>query len=174
MGSRPSRWWRKAEIMRAALVCLSSAIFFSCSRSVDTVSMSIKAVPDTVTLIRNPDQVLFRVSAIMRNADSRALVVSECGPLAQREISGDWVTIFMPICLASPEWILMPGDSAVIPAVIYGYMAPNTGPRLDPRMVAGRYRLLFGVALADKSRRITDVLPIDQRASSVFFVKDAP
>lgn len=156
-----------------ALVCLTVAPFLSCARSADIVSLTIKAVPDTVTLNRTSGEVFFRVSAIMRNADSRALVVSDCGPLAQREIKGGWVTVFMPICMGAPPWMLMPGDSAVIPAWVYGFTTPNTGPRLDPRMVEGRYRLLFGVSLADKSRGSGESLPIDQTTSSVFVVKDS-
>lgn len=158
----------------SALGCLLLFAFSSCAQNLETVAITIKAVPDTVTLIRNPDAAFFRISAIMRNVANRPLVVADCGPSAQRAINGEWVTIFMPVCLGSAQWVLSPGDSAVIPALVYGYTAPNTEPHLDPRMVAGRYRLLFGIALADRSRGVTDLLPIDRRTSSVFFVKEGP
>lgn len=154
------------------LMCAITLSAHSCARTRNSIALTITPVEDTVRLVRTPEVVYFRVSAVLRNADTRTLLVGECGPLAQREISGAWITVYRPICVGHSHWSLLPGDSAVIAASVSGFTAPNTGPQLDPRMVAGRYRLLFSIASVDKSGTIAAAVPTDVAASSPFVVED--
>ena len=170
MGARSTR----RCLSTLGLACLGGGVSAACASSADRVAVSITTVQDTVSLVRNPDAAFFRISALMRNTKGNALVISGCAPSAQREIDSQWVTVFLPFCFGSDQLILMPGDSVVIPVFIYGYTAANTGPHLDPRMIAGRYRLLFGVSPWNQSGTVTGPARSEQVASSPFFVKEGP
>jgi hypothetical protein len=155
------------------LISVTVASSVSCSLGSDRVLLTITTVEDTVQLVRNSEAAVFHVSAIMRNRDTRRVGGSDCGPSAQREIDGAWVTVYTPYCLGgSSGWALLPGDSLVMPVTVYGYTLPNTGPPLDPRMVSGRYRLLFGVSAAGQGGLMSGSTPVDRAASTPFFVKE--
>jgi hypothetical protein len=122
-------------------------------------------------LRRTPMATSFTVTAIARNDDSRPLLVAMCGTEAQRDIDGTWTTLFSPACPSEGLTPVAPGDSVVVPVEVAGYSpAFHTYPVLDPRMGPGRYRVVFGVFLADQQspRRLT----VGQaQASTPFIVK---
>jgi hypothetical protein len=130
----------------------------------------VRTVEDTVMLQQSPSASYFTVTAIARNDDSRLLEVALCGMEAQRDIDGIWTTVFTPACTSSALTPLASGDSVVVPVNVVGYTAPNIYPPLDPRMGPGRYRLLFGVFLADSGAPTGS--PVGQaQASAPFIVK---
>jgi hypothetical protein len=122
-------------------------------------------------LRRNPMVTSFTVTAIARNDDSRPLLVAMCGTQAQRDIDGTWTTLFTPVCTSQGLNKVAPGDSVAVPVPVYGYgPAFHTYPVLDPRMGPGRYRVVFGVYLADPQspRRL---IVGQAQASTPFIVK---
>jgi hypothetical protein len=132
--------------------------------------VAIRTVEDTVVLQRSAQGVAFRVTAIVRNEDSRLIQVAMCGMAAQREIEGVWTTVFTPFCASSAVTSLASGDSVVVPVGVFGYTTPNDLPKLDPRMGPGRYRLLFGVGSSDPLGP-TGSLVGQVQASTSFIVK---
>jgi hypothetical protein len=112
----------------------------------------IQAVQDTVPFYQLPKQASFAVTTIVHNDDHQRLFVALCGMEAQREIDGNWTTVFMPACPSNGLTPLEPGDSIVVPVRITAY-TDNTFPQLDPRMKPGRYRILFGVFNGDPEGR---------------------
>jgi hypothetical protein len=131
---------------------LLAAFFVSgCGPNSDSLPLhlAVRTVEDTVMLQRVSDATFFNVTAIARNDDSRPLRVELCTVEAQRDIDGTWTTVFTPACLSSGGAPLASGDSVVVPVNVFGSTVPNIYPLLDPRMVPGRYRLLFGVGLGD-------------------------
>jgi len=112
--------------------------------------LAVRTAEDTVSMRQAVDAIGFNVTAIVRNDDSRVVHVALCNFEAQRDIDGTWTTVFMPACFSAGFRPLAPGDSVVIPVRVVGYTNSHTYPTLDPRMVPGRYRLLFGVALGDE------------------------
>jgi hypothetical protein len=125
-----------------------------------------------VVLHRDPGRTAFKVTAILRNKASRSLIVEMCGTGAERQIDGNWVTVFTPFCASNGLRRLQAGDSVVIPVEVFGYTARNMGPRLDPRMGPGRYRLGFGIGFDDAVE--WDRVPPSMRAvaSPPFIVRD--
>lgn len=161
--------------LRAALACLVSLDLASCASRPTPLLVTIRTVEDTVLLRRNPEVTFLKVTAVIRNQDLTQVYLSHCGPAAQREIDGNWVTVYAgPFCLGSGFFRVGQGDSAILPVEIVGYTTPHTGPRLDPRMTAGRYRLIFGVGLTDPWKR--EPMPdgsVYQVFSSPFIVRDS-
>lgn len=119
------------------------------SATLTPLNLTISTVEDTVVMQRNPNGAYFNVTAIVRNDDTRPLVVETCLTPVQRELNKIWTTVFTPNCLSSGLTPLAAGDSVVLPVKAFGYTMPNTFPALDPRMEPGRYRLLLGVRLDD-------------------------
>ncbi len=132
--------------------------------------VAIRTIEDTVILRRSPQLTSFSVTAIARNVDSRPLQVTLCRIDAQRDIAGTWTTVFTPFCASSGEATLFPGDSVVVPVEVFGYTGLNRVPALDPRMIAGRYRLFFGVGLFDPTAP-TASSAVQGEGSTPFIVK---
>jgi hypothetical protein len=134
------------------------------------LNVAVRTLEDTVTFFQSPQQSSFAVTAIARNHDSRPLYIALCGMTAQRDIGGTWTTVFTPACMSNGLTPLAPGDSVVVPVSVFGYSGLNRMPRLDPRMVPGRYRVLFGVFSGDPEREPHSTIG-EARASNAFGVK---
>jgi hypothetical protein len=115
------------------------------------LNLMVSTVEDTVVMQRSPNGAYFNVTAIVRNDDTRSLVVETCLTPVQRELNGVWTTVFTPNCLSEGLSPLAAGDSVVLPVRAFGYTKPNSFPALDPRMEPGRYRLLLGVRPGDST-----------------------
>ena len=115
----------------------------ACATNKLSRALSISTLEDTVAFQHDPDKTSFAVTAVVRNDDSRPLYVYRCGTFAQREIDGVWTTVFTPFCIANDPSEVVPGDSVVVPIQVFGFSSPNMLPRLDSRMVPGRFRLVF-------------------------------
>jgi hypothetical protein len=88
-------------------------------------------------------------------------------------MEGEWVTLYAPICFLTNSAVrVLPGDSAIVATNVVGYTDANTYPRLDPRMVAGTYRLLFAVTLAEPSMGVTSAADLYRLPSQTFTVND--
>jgi hypothetical protein len=109
-------------------------------------TLVIRSVRDSVRLQRTPEMTSFTVDLTIRNRGSRAIIVGGCGPEAQREIKGQWQTVWSPVCVSEQASLLAPGDSLTSSITIAGFTKPGIEPPLDPRMTAGTYRLRFGVS----------------------------
>jgi hypothetical protein len=144
---RKKRWYRSLFGLLGSL----AAAACSSSSNLSPLDLRVKTVEDTVVLQVTPGGSYFKVTAIVLNADTRTLDVETCLTPAQREIDGVWTTIFAPNCFSSAIVPLGGGDSVVVPVQAIGFTKPNTFPHLDPRMVPGRYRLLFGVGLGNSA-----------------------
>jgi hypothetical protein len=131
-------------------------VFFGCflaaacgsGSNLTPLNLSVATVEDTVVLHQAPGAAYFNVTAILRNGDTRSLVVELCLIPAQREIGGVWTTVFSPNCLLDGKTPLAADDSLNFPVQV-GYTLSGLYPPLDPRMGPGRYRLLFGVRSGD-------------------------
>lgn len=105
----------------------------------------IRTLRDTVSLEVTPTATSFRTSALITNVGSLIIAVNACGPEAQRQINSTWTTVFVPECNNAIFRSIPRGDSAFFPMLIIGETEPHRHLKLDPRMVAGRYRLAFGI-----------------------------
>jgi hypothetical protein len=137
-------WW-----VISALAALLADGCGSSSQSSPPLQIAVRTVEDTAVLQRTAEETAFTVTAIVRNDDTRLAQVALCGMQAQRDINSVWTTVFTPWCSSSALRSLASGDSIIVPVDVFGYTLPNRIPALDPRMVPGRYRLLFGVGLGD-------------------------
>lgn len=136
--------------MTTAFLLMSTVVLIgSGCNGIGAPKVVVRSAQDTVVLHRNPDGVYFNVSAVVRSEDSRPLYIYGCRFEAQREISGVWTTLFMPACMADPTLVLAPGDSVQRELRIAGFTSGRMYPPLDPRMVSGRYRVVFGVTDMD-------------------------
>jgi hypothetical protein len=65
-----------------------------------------------------------------------------------------------------------PGDSLTVGAGFVGSTLPNSFPPVDPRVVAGVYRLVFDVAfkMDPKTWEMRDYPRSDQRSSAPFIL----
>lgn len=161
---------------RAGLLLLYSVASGSvgCAATTALNSFTIRIVEDTVRLTRSPQGASFHVTAVIRNDADRLLYWSLCAPYAQREISGSWQTVWVPVCLeAGTAPSIAPGDSATVPVRASAFTSPTTFPRLDPRMSAGQYRLVFDVGFDINSSGAVTSLPVERRASSTFVVVES-
>lgn len=130
----------------------------------------IRGLEDTVALQQTPEETAFTITVSVRNDDARVALVALCGMQAQRNIDGVWTTVFTPWCSSSAIRTLAPRDSVVVPVDVIAYTLPNRVPALDRRMIAGRYRLVFGVGVDDPTVISGSTLQGAQ-ASAEFFVK---
>jgi hypothetical protein len=111
----------------------------------------------------------FSVPVVISNNDSRALYVGGCGPSAERDIGGQWTTVFSPACIGDQVWKVDAGDSIVIPVTLYGYTADAMLPRVDvDKAQAGVYRLIFYVDTQDPTGTSTSPSQTQKVASEPF------
>lgn len=109
-------------------------------------TLLIRSARDSVRLQRTAEMTSFAVDVIIRNRGSRPMIVGGCGPEAQREINGQWQTVWSPVCVSEQASLIAPGDSLTGTLTVAGFTKPGIEPPLDPRMTAGTYRLRFGVS----------------------------
>ncbi len=129
-----------------------SALIFGCARNHVAKELDatvIRLVRDSVPLQRTADKVSFTVNVIIRNGGATSIDVGGCGPEAQREINGEWQTVWSPVCISRQSSLIAPSDSLIQPLTVAGFTKPGIEPQLDPRMTAGKYRLRFGVTYFD-------------------------
>lgn len=105
----------------------------------------VRVVEDSVPMQQIPPVVSFHVTVVIRNEGLQPVVFGGCGPEAQRYIGGRWETVWSPMCLMPAQTPLSPGDSLTLPITVAASSGINIQPFLDPRMIAGTYRLRFGV-----------------------------
>ncbi|MBC7788359.1 MAG: hypothetical protein H7Z74_00320 [Anaerolineae bacterium] len=135
--------------------------------------LTITTREESVVFQRSSEVTSFEVTAVLRNDDARTLYVDSCFGETQREIDGVWTTVYLPFCLGATDMTIKPGDSVVLPITVRAFTTtPPTQPTLDPRMGAGRYRLLFGVDLKDPKQGPTDLNERIAVPSSTFMVID--
>ena len=130
----------------------------------------VRTDEDTVSMRQLIGATGFEVTAIVRNDDSRVVQVALCNFGAQRDIDGTWTTLYWPSCFSPGFRSLAPGDSVVRPVLVVGYTDSRTIPKLDPRMVPGRYRLLFGAGVAEHPGA-TNLSDVTTQPSLPFIVK---
>jgi hypothetical protein len=131
---------------------LASVILASCTRThVDTeiATTVVRFAQDSVPLEHNSELTRFSITVVIRNDGHTPVVFGGCGPEAQRDIGGQWQTVWTPICGSPQAATVAPGDSVSLPITVAGFIQPGMEPQLDPRMVPGRYRLRFGISYSD-------------------------
>ena len=137
---------------RFAVLIVPTLIGASCTKNPGEQELAttiIRFVQDSVPLQQTPDLTKFTVTSIIHNDGHRSVVFGGCGPEAQRNIDGQWQTIWTPICGSPQHASIAPGDSLTVPVTVAGFTVPGIEPPLDPRMVAGIYRLRFGISYSD-------------------------
>jgi hypothetical protein len=145
---------RKMPSHAVLVLGLTSVILASCTRNrVDTeiATTVVRFAQDSVPLEHTPDLTRFSVTVVIRNDGHTPVVFGGCGPEAQRDISGQWETVWTPVCGSPQSALLAPGDSLSLPITVAGFIQPGMEPQLDPRMVPGRYRLRFGISYSDSA-----------------------
>lgn len=131
-----------------SLGCLFlSLLSLACGSRSEPLMLDIKTVTDTVALQQNVGVTFFTTTVVVHNRDSRPIALDGCYPAAQREIAGQWVTVFSPTCVGSGFVPIPAGDSARVTVRLSGYTTPGMLPRLDPRALPGNYRLVFPATL---------------------------
>lgn len=83
------------------------------------------------------------MTGVVRNDEAQLIDVDICVTPVQIDIDGVWTDVWRPICISSGLAPVAAGDSAVVLVNVFAYLRPNAVPQFDPRMVPGRYRLLF-------------------------------
>ncbi len=135
-------------------------------------SIDVRMASDTAELHRRSDGVSFDLLAQLRNNARASLFYFPCGAELQRDIDSEWITVWMPICIdrGSPA-TLAPRDSTSIVVSGEAFTVPNKLPRLDSRMVPGRYRLVVPLGFRSNGTGITDAVPVEKRASTPFVLR---
>jgi hypothetical protein len=142
---RTSRLLGKHKLSLQILVVIAPLV--ACGYSTRHAGFDIRILEDTVTLRRTAEVTSFVATAVIRNNSTRVLRWLECSHEAQREIDGQWVAVWHPVCANGLIFAVAPGDSVIFPVTAYGFTHPAMSPPLDPRMGAGRYRLVFPLRL---------------------------
>ena len=148
----------------------------ACAISKSRKSTVIRVVSDPVEMRRDSSAVSLRATVLIRNDGRRPLFFSRnaCGAELQRSVDNGWQTVWMPACtlVIVPPLRIAPGDSVTTTFNAVAFTTNNAFPRYDPRMTAGRYRLLLPLGFKVDSRGIADRLDPDQRASDAFVVSE--
>lgn len=164
--------------VRAWRLCIwmLGAALVACASGRQVPPFAIRVVPDPVTLDESPQGAGFHASALVRNDAARPLYVRQlCGVYPQRQIEGRWVIVWTPVCMSTGGLVTVPPhDSTAIEVDVFGFRAPDWAPRLDPRLTAGRYRLLvaLGYDPVGIMGGFTDEWTDDERSSLPFVIRD--
>ena len=142
-----------------------------CASMSATQIAQIRIVEDTVQLHRSTDAAWFHVTAVIQN-DSERPLYRECPVSAERSIEDKWEPVWGSVCTLSLGEVIAPGDSVTVAIDVVGSAVAHTGPPLDPRMSTGRYRLVFSIHFGAGSNGITEEIPVANRASSAFIVRE--
>jgi hypothetical protein len=135
---------------------------------------TVRVVDDTVSFVERPDWRGFRVAAVVRNEGPTQLYAHWCHAQAQREIDGQWTTVWSEACgsdLTSPT-TLAAGDSLVRELFVGGSTRVGHGTPLDARIVSGRYRIEFFLSFGVNGPYMIDAPPLAQRVTNAFVVKE--
>lgn len=108
-------------------------------------STALRIVEDSVALQQAPAGTFFRVTLVIRNTAGQQVRLGGCGPGAQRNIDGQWKTVWTPICLTPTQAVIEAGDSLTIAVSASGATQPAALPQESGQLVAGLYRLSVGV-----------------------------
>lgn len=169
-GGKAFRQWR----------WLLMAVLCGCSTRSVRPNVTVRAQDEIVRLERSSEVTAFTVTTVVTNDEASPIYISECSHRGQRLIDGTWTTLFVPSCVGvqEPTVIVAPGESLVVPVRVAAYTTtPPTIPMLDPRMVAGEYRILFTIGFGAPPLGSTDPPSSQQNrleeiASTTFIVRD--
>lgn len=157
-----------AQILRFACPMMMLACTQAATATAPRLSVTVSVQPDTVRLQRltSPAGLAFRVTATVTNTGSEPVFISFCGHIADRQIGGEWVTVFPGDLCGGIEWRpLASGESFEREVLIYGFSEAGAGPRLDPRFAPGTYRLRVPLGTGprfDSITRLSDNLAVSQ------------
>lgn len=165
----------RAQTARLALLTSSVWVMLSCATSASAESVVIRLQPDVVSLRHEPDAVALDLRVQIRNGSPQPLFVATgiCGVELQRQVDGAWQTVWIPACGlgANPPQRLASGDSVGTSFTARGFTDANAFPKYDPRMIAGRYRVVMRLGFHANSDGVIDqLLLVDERASEPFAV----
>lgn len=158
--------WMPAVGMLRVISLVLSILAIACAPRQPWRMIALRVVEDTVPLRRTSEGIAFNVTAVLANRSPKPVYQGgRCAPGAEREIGGAWESVWSPVCVGpTPTRRLEPGDSLVIPVVVYGFSTPGREPRIDTRFRGGRYRIVLGLSFAPE--------PMRPYPSSVFVVLD--
>lgn len=110
-----------------------------------TEPVAARIVEDTAKLSSTSNGIAFRVTAVIRNSSDRTVFKGgRCEPDAQLQVGDKWESVFSPICAGpSPVQRIEPGDSLVVPVVIYGFTSTGMEPYFDRQKAHGTFRIVF-------------------------------
>jgi hypothetical protein len=128
---------------------------------------------NTISFMEMPDARVLRVTAVIRNRGARTVYMSTCGPSVEREILGQWESVWAPGCLEG-AFTIPPEDSLVMPVAAYWHTDPRLGPpTADQRIGPGRYRIKYRFGWHKSGVGLLDPLPAEIGISHVFTVTSA-
>jgi hypothetical protein len=165
----------RTRTVRLTLLASSICPFLSCATSPTPGSVGIRVQPDVVSLRHEPNAVALDLHVQVRNGSPQPLYLATglCGVELQRDVEGDWQTVWIPACglVASPAQRVPAGDSVSTSFTARGFTGTNALPQFDPRMIAGRYRVIMRLGFHTNSAGdINRLLPVDERTSEPFAV----
>ena len=168
----PNKSWSGVRAQSAFLINMT-ILAGACAPRAHPPIVSIQTSPETVTLSRNDKGVTFTLTSVIRNEGPGPLYLFPCGPDLNRLIGDSWVSVWTaPCALSSPLTQIDPGDSLTLPVRVVAYSDPASFPRLDPRLTAGQYRLVWDLAYRDDPAGPTVSLPGKKRVSSIFSLRE--
>jgi hypothetical protein len=114
--------------------------------------VSIRLLQDTVIAQRGDNWVRFKISAVVRNDDTRTLHVNWCGHSLWREVNGEWQLAWRQECSAAgfPATPVTPGDSLTREIDGIAITDGSGGPGyLLPGPIEGLHRLVVAVGFSE-------------------------
>jgi hypothetical protein len=113
-------------------------------------SVSIRPIQEPIILHRSRHGVHIEMDVMLRNKGSAAIYLLDCSPELQRNLNDQWVTVWSPPCINfGPPQEILPGNSSVVPVKISAFSDRSSQPQLDPRLQAGKYRLLWHITSSE-------------------------
>lgn len=168
---------RYLRLLNVAMTAVLATTACTSARSVSMTDIQVR--PDTVPLrqVTDPAGVAISVLAVIHNRSDQTLYRSiGCGETLHREINGSWETVWTPMCApvsgARSYTAIAPGDSMSVQIDAFASTDPSVRPLRDPRMVAGRYRIEFGLSYQTNDVGVTNIFPLDRRVSMPFIVRE--
>lgn len=153
------------------LFSIAATLVAGCASPGTIPSVTISPKPDTVAVTRNENGLSFQLTSVIANHGPGPVYVLPCGLELQRSIGGVWTPVWSPVCVTSeiPAEI-REGTSLTLPTNGSAFTSPTTFPQLDPRFIAGSYRILWQLGYGDYPKESLSPLPIGRVSSSPFVV----
>ena len=166
------------RLIPAALAAVLLAATTACDSATGPVpELTIAATSDSVRVTRiegDFSAVTVRITLSIYNNGSVPVYLMPCAEQLEREAVSGWVAVWSPVCLAAPvpPIEIGPGDEYRYPFEVYAAQNANSQTDWIDASVAGRYRVLLGIAAQREGDGQLRLLPVHERASHPFVLRE--